>query len=167
MKKLVEEINEDWKKTAMALGTSAALLTGGSNAIAAGTHNSSSYRASSDSSIVAKVIAGEAAGEGEEGMRAVACVIQNRGGDPVAVVTKRSQFDILRHPEVMKRNYLAVKGTADRLASEIGRLTDITGGAKNYVTRELYNREKNNRKSWIGRMKVTKVIGQHVFLKEV
>ena len=44
--------------------------------------------------IVAKVIAGEAASEGEKGMYAVACVIQNRAKhkSPTAVVTAPKQF---------------------------------------------------------------------------
>jgi len=120
----------------------------------------------SDSNIVAKVIAGEAAGEGNEGMLAVACVIQNRGGNPIGIVTQPKQFSAYSDKDLMNRNYSQVKVKADDLAERIGTLKDITGGATHYVTKELYNRKKNNPNSWISKMKVTGIIGNHIFMRE-
>jgi spore germination cell wall hydrolase CwlJ-like protein len=120
------------------------------------------------SNIVAKVIAGEAAGEGELGMTAVACVIQNRmknGKTAEQIVKAPSQFSAMEEPAMMARNYRDVKEIADKLASQIGSLKDITGGETNYLTTELYNKKKNNPKSWASKMTVTKVIGKHTFLK--
>ena len=91
MKSLLEEIykeyelpiNEDWKKTALALGTSAALTLGGANATTAYAdgghhrkhHHSMSVHNYSEQDIV-RAIAGEAGTY--EGMLAVANVIRNR-----------------------------------------------------------------------------------------
>jgi spore germination cell wall hydrolase CwlJ-like protein len=120
-----------------------------------------------DNSIVPKVLAGEAGGEGEKGMYAVACVVQNRmghtGKTAEQVVTKRKQFSALADPGMMDRNYRQVKETADKIAKEIGTLKDVTGGATHYVTKQLYDKKKGNPKHWISKMRVTKVIGNHVF----
>ena len=116
-----------------------------------------------DRTIVAKVIAGEAAGEGYNGMYAVACVIQNRGGNPINIVKKPHQFSAIEDTNLMDRNYKQVKGTVDKLANEIGSLKDNTDGATNYVTNSYYAKHKN--RGWLGKLKVTKVIGNHTFLK--
>ena len=121
-------------------------------------------------SIVPKVIAGEAAGEGQKGMQAVANVIHNRmnksGQSAERIVTKPKQFSALDDKSMMDRNYKQVKDQADEIASGIEKLPDITGGATHYVTKSLYNKRKDNPKSWISKMKVTAVIGNHVFMKE-
>jgi spore germination cell wall hydrolase CwlJ-like protein len=134
--------------------------------------------------IVARVIAGEAGGEGEIGMRAVACVIMNRcrqrNKTPKEVVTAPKQFSCLALPEMMERNYQDVKAIADELARaiefsvnasiacklplDILGLEDITFGATNYVTHDLYYAKVHA--AWIDKMEVTKVIGRHVFMKE-
>lgn len=165
MKTLLEKMqNEDWKSN-VAAGLLAGTLATATPAMAASPDSSQSY-SQSTSNIVAQVIAGEAAGEGYEGMYAVACVIQNRGGNPVSVVTKPKQFSAYDDKALMKRNYAKVKKTADEIASKIGNLKDVTGGADHYVTKTLYAKKKNDKRSWISRMKVTKVIGNHVFMKE-
>jgi spore germination cell wall hydrolase CwlJ-like protein len=129
---------------------------------------------------VAKVIAGEAAGEGTEGMTAVACVIQNRlkkpwrfGRTAVDVATKPKQFSAWDDKDLMKRNYKDAKNEADKIASQIGSLKDITGGADHYVAKWLYDKvqadpewAKENKVDWILRMTKTKEIGKHIFLKE-
>jgi len=117
-----------------------------------------------EQNIVAKVIAGEAAGEGYIGMKAVACVIQNRGGNPIVVVKKPYQFSAYADKSLMNRNYRQVKKEADGLASQIGKLEDITGGATYYVTNNYYEKHKNS--GWVSKLKVTKVIGNHTFMKE-
>ena len=120
-----------------------------------------------ENNIVAKVIAGEAAGEGEIGLRAVACVIANRckaqKRTPENIVTQPKQFSCLQLPEMMERNYQEVKEIVDILATNILELEDITSGALNYVTDKLYY--SNVRPFWIESMEVTKVIGKHVFMR--
>ena len=125
-----------------------------------------------DENIVAKVLAGEAGSAGEEGMKAVACVIQNRSGDAEDLVRKKYQFSSMVMPAMMEKNYKAVKAVADKLASEIGSLTDVTGGATNYVTKALYKKvlddpkwAKTQKLDWVGKMVKTVEIGNHVFLK--
>ena len=85
---------------------------------------------------------------------------------PESVAYAPKQFSATSDPAMMQRNYLEVKNVADRLASQIGGLDDITGGATHYVTKGLYAKQVNNRGSWISRMGVTKVIGNHVFMRE-
>ena len=86
-----------------------------------------------ETQIVAEVIAAEACGEDEIGLRAVACVIANRakaqGITPYAVVTARGQFFGYTAKNRHKL-YLQVKPIVDRLARNIMNLKDITGGAK-------------------------------------
>ena|SRR3990167_2933852 len=85
-----------------------------------------------DAQIIAEVIAAEACGEDEIGLRAVACVIANRakaqGISPYAVVTARKQFYGYT-AENRYALYLQVKPIVDRLAKNIMRLKDITNGA--------------------------------------
>ena len=122
--------------------------------------------------IVAEVIAGEGASEKEIGMRAIACVIQNRAGgkghlyyDPANIVTARKQFSAYSDKDLMSRNYREVKPIADKLASEIGNLNDITNGANHYITKYLYDKRRGDPTFWANKMQVTKIIGKHVFLK--
>lgn len=122
---------------------------------------------------VALVIAGEASGEGRAGMTAVACVIQNRmelyHKTAYQVVTQKKQFSVLSSPAIMRANYKHVKSWVDHLQKMLESKTyiqDITGGATHYVTKSLYEKKKYNRKHWINRMAVTKIIGNHVFMVE-
>ena len=117
-------------------------------------------RAESQEQIIAEVIAAEAAGEGERGLRAVACVIANRARawnkTPYQIVTAKNQFYGYtaknRH-----RLYLQVKPIADKLARNIMRLPDITGGA-------LYFRTEQERLfPWCKNRTVK--IGNHIFYK--
>ena len=120
--------------------------------------------------VVAKVIAGEAASEGYEGMYAVACVIQNRmsknSQTPIEIVSKARQFSAYDDKALMNRNYEQVKQQADEIASKIGSLKDITDGATHYVAKWLYDKKQSDSKSWISGMKKVKEIGKHVFMKE-
>ena len=119
-----------------------------------------------DANLVAKVIAGEAAGEGYTGMKAVTCVIQNRGGKPKDVVKKPHQFSVISKPAVMKANYAKVKTEADELAAQIGKLDDITDGATYYMTKDVYDTKMAMEQSWVQNLTYIKQIGNHVFLKE-
>ena len=158
-------LDEGWPQNLATAGLAASLALGSPQKVEA---KPTSSIMQMKNNIVAKVLAGEAAGEGALGMRAVACVIQNRakGKDPVSVVTKPKQFSAYDDPGLMARNYSQVKEIADKIASEIGTLQDITGGATHYVTTSLYARKKDDPRSWISRMQVTKIIGAHIFMKE-
>jgi len=122
-----------------------------------------------DNQLVAKVIAGEAANQGELGMRAVACVIANRcraqDKEPIDIVTQPHQFSCITDYKLLERNYADVKEIVDALAAEIYSLYDITGGALNYLTINLFNLPA--RPAWVDDMRVTKIIGDHVFMRPV
>ena len=111
---------------------------------------------------VAVVIAAEAGGEGEIGMRAVACVIANRARaqhkTPYQIVTTKNQFYGLTAKNRMKL-YRSVKPIADRLARGIMRLKDITGGALYFRT------EKEKLFPWTKKENFTVRIGNHIFYK--
>lgn len=175
MYKLIEhvskqiEIEEGWRENIAAGSLALGLLTGATNADASQVTKQSTNIVQNDTrgiETVAKVIAGEAAGEGKTGMLAVACVIQNRGGNPVSVVKKPYQFSAYADKALMDRNYAKVAPVAKEIASKIGSLQDITNGATHYVTNSLYAKKSKNPKNWISKMRITKVIGNHTFLKE-
>ena len=146
----------DFKRALGTAALGAALTFGAANASAA--------------DIVPQVIAGEAAGEGQRGMQAVANVIHNRmnktGQSAEQIVKKKKQFSALSDKQMMDRNYEQVKDQADKIANDLEKLPDITNGATHYVTKSLYNKRKDNPKSWISKMEVVATIGNHVFMKE-
>ena len=120
-------------------------------------------RAESQEQIIAEVIAAEAAGEGERGLRAVACVIANRARaqhkTPYQIVTAKNQFYGYTAKNRHKL-YLQVKPIVDKLAGDIMRIKDITGGAVNFENIEAFG-EPGWRK---GKVKTCK-IGRHTFYK--
>lgn len=125
--------------------------------------------------IVAKIVAGEAAGEGKEGMQAVLNVMLNRAKKPkrwgatlYEVATQPSQFSAYKDKALMERNYKQVKPIVDKLVDQAwsGNLQDITGGATHYVTKALYEKKKNDPKSWISKMKVIQTKKHHIFMVE-
>ena len=166
MHKLIEHVIDEINARQLAgLALAGTLAVAQPNVVKAQSPTQHQTQQSHYNQIVAEVIAGEGAGEGEEGMRAIACVIQNRGGNPVNVVTAPHQFSAYEDKALMKRNYAEVKPIADKLASEIGHLQDITNGANHYVTKKLYDAKRNHPNFWTNKMKVTKIIGKHVFLR--
>jgi len=175
MQKLIERIEELKARDLVAAGLigASAVITPVVPINAAEPQHQAELAKDKDPDIVAKVIAGEAASEGEEGMKGVACVIQRRSGvkgkgptyyDPINIVLAKGQFDAVKHPEMMERNYAEVKDIADALASKIGSLVDNTDGATHFVTSEYH--EKNKDHGWLKNMEVTKTIGKLVFMKE-
>lgn len=89
MKKLIESVNEDWKKNLATGLTTAALLTGGPHATQAhadsGHHRKHHHGLSSHSyseQDIVKTLIGEASNQGFDGMYAIACAIHNRLRDP-------------------------------------------------------------------------------------
>lgn len=170
MKKLIEALQEKgWKDYALGAAIGLSTLSG---AVSPNTDAPTAFADTVNAeanNTVAMVIAGEAAGEGYMGMKAVACVIQNRmkgGKTAEQVVTKRKQFSAYEDKELMKRNYAKVKKEADEIASQIGKLDDVTGGADHYVAQWLYDKKKDDKNHWISKMIVTKTIGKHVFMKQ-
>lgn len=132
----------------------------------------------------ARIVWGEARGEGLDGMHAVTNVIQNRvdtdlfnddkpdwwGEGHVDVVTKPWQFSAY-NPGDPNRTKLENVGDDDtRFATAIelaarsvrGDLPDITGGATHYHTLDLFPRP-----AWVAVATPTVRIGNHQFYKDV
>lgn len=116
---------------------------------------------------VAKVIAGEACGEGYKGMYAVACVIQNRAKirnkSPYEIVTQKNQFASLHNPKLLLL-YLPVIPITNYLSLRIGTLKDITKGATMFENIERFGFPK----TW-NRRKIVKTckIGRHTYFREI
>lgn len=128
-------------------------------------------------SVVARTLWGEARGEGEAGMRAVAAVIGNRvarqlrGSDPAAVCLAKSQFScwnpgdpnlgrmeaVMRSPDT---RYLQACGIARALLA--GQLGDPTNGATHYFASTLRQRPR-----WADHQQACAVIGGHEFYKNI
>jgi spore germination cell wall hydrolase CwlJ-like protein len=112
---------------------------------------------------VAKTLAAEAAGEGEEGMRGAANVMNNRsvkkGKTPFEIINEKNQF----YGTTAKNRdklYQEVKPIADKIVEEMyqKKLKDNTGGA------EYFRQPKEKIMKWHGDETVR--IGNHIFHKE-
>lgn len=133
--------------------------------------------------ILARTLYGEARGEGEQGMIAVACVIMNRvrasndravrglgamwwGDDVAAVCLKPYQFSCWNHDDPNRRKIIvvnehdAVFAAAKRIATRaiLGVLDDCTRGATHYHARNITP-------TWARGVTPTAMIGQHIFYK--
>jgi N-acetylmuramoyl-L-alanine amidase len=126
-----------------------------------------------DIDILARTIWGEAAGDGEIAMRAVAAVVLNRvkagryGHGIWGVCLKPHQFGCWTDGSA-KAQRLRVIDASDRsfrLALEIaedalsGRLVDVTGGATHY-------HQEGARPGWASGMRCTRRIGRRLFYRE-
>lgn len=131
----------------------------------------------SDREIMARTMFGEAAGEGDAGMRAVGHVIWNRVNDGIAwngfsvksVCLKKWQFSTwLDHDDDHRRNKKRMLGAdmsnaayalAYRIAGEImsGSSQDTTGGSDHYFN------PSQAMPDWAVAMVPTVIIGQHNF----
>lgn len=124
--------------------------------------------------VLAKTLWGEARGEGELGMIAVACVVLNRaaspgwwGHDVRSVCLKRRQFSCWNSddPNLSKllalttedRHYSLALSIADRALS--GALADPTNGATHYHTTAIMP-------YWARARTPCATIGKHLFYKE-
>lgn len=121
--------------------------------------------AASHREVVAAVLIKEAGGEGEVGLRAVACVIQNRGLTPYQVVTKRYQFSCYNYVTEGSQTQTSFVNIAKNharwayaleLADQIGTLRDITGGARYFDTND-------STAYWAKIFTPTVTIGHHTF----
>lgn len=121
--------------------------------------------------LLARTIWGEARGEGQTGMQAVANVIMNRvkkggwyGATVQDVVLKKWQFSTWNEGDPNREKALSVTvadpnfWTSKKLAALAynGQLDDITGGATNYHAKSVLP-------SWSMKMTKTASIGNHIF----
>jgi hypothetical protein len=130
--------------------TPAAGLQSGSPGLMPALDTTPASSAEKEIDIVARTLWGEARGEGEEGMRAVACVIVNRrnarrGSTLSQICRAPAQFSCWNEGDPNRLKLLhgtpsdAAFEAARRIASEAqaGSLTDITFGARHYHTASI------------------------------
>ena len=125
--------------------------------------------------ILARTIWGEARGDGELGMRAVANVINNRaniggwwGGSIVAVALMDKQFSAWNENDPNRAKMLSVTADDKQFALALiiakdvvrGVSVDPTGGATHYHTTAVSP-------DWRDDSKITKQIGTHIFYKGI
>lgn len=125
---------------------------------------------------VARTLWGEARNQGERGMRAVACVIQNRvrnpawwGRDWISVCKRKWQFSCWNATDPNLKKLLAVdrKNAAFKQAVLIateaveGRLTDITAGSDHYLNPKAVTKMP----AWSRDREPVRIIGDHHFYK--
>ena len=121
--------------------------------------------------IAARVLYGEAANQGPEGLAAVAHVIRNRanltGLSPDEVVQKPGQFEPWGNPQSRERllalkpeQYAQAKAVMDDVMA--GRAPDPTGGATNFLNPDLQQRLGRPLPDWAPPDQGQR-IGQHVF----
>ena len=120
--------------------------------------------------VIAAVIIGEAGGEGQLGMRAVASVIVNRirpDKDAFHIVTQKFQFSCLNNKEygdfVYKARLHPRWSFAVELTKEInnGTLVDVTGGATHFLNTAKVRRIPR----WAYLFEFKGKIGAHSFYK--
>ena len=141
--------------------------------------NSQSEKQAENAILTAATLWKEARGEGVNGMHAVLNVIMNRAGsfDKIdTIILKRKQFSCWNSIDNPKQKSIEMGklAAAGKLtdskqfmeACELvqlaidGKLTDITGGAKNYFNPKLAN------PSWAKKLTKTRTIGNHDFYTE-
>ncbi|MEZ5958848.1 MAG: cell wall hydrolase [Hyphomonadaceae bacterium] len=129
--------------------------------------------------LLAATVWGEARSEGEDGMRAVAHVMQNRigprfGEDLATVILSPKQFSVWNRNDPNRRTVMNLARdpssvatdpewiVADQVAREVlsGQSVDPTGGALFYHTRAV-------RPRWARIGQGRQVIGQHIFYADV
>lgn len=137
--------------------------------------------------ILARTLYGEARGEAERGMTAVACVIMNRvhlseqsmvnahgplwwGRDVASVCLKPYQFSCWNRDDPNRRKIIAVTkddavfAAAKRIATRaiLGLLDDVTVGATHYHARGM---TPTQIPTWARGMTPVATIGRHIFYK--
>ena len=132
---------------------------------------STSCSAVTSDEVIAAVIIGEAGGEGQIGMRAVASVIANRirpDKDAFFVVTQKFQFSCINNKEhenfVNKARRHPRWSFAVELTKEIndGELVDVTDGATHFLNTAKVRRMPR----WAYLFEFKGKIGAHSFYKE-
>ncbi|MBL8639756.1 MAG: cell wall hydrolase [Alphaproteobacteria bacterium] len=145
--------------------------------------------------ILARTLYGEARGEGESGMEAVACVIMNRvavsqareaaglgafwwGRDVASVCLKPYQFSCWNRDDPNRRKIItvtkddAVFAAAKRIATRaiLGLLDDVTFGATHYHARGMTQDQTSAQiptqiPTWARGVTPVATIGRHIFYK--
>lgn len=118
--------------------------------------------------IVAEVIAGEAVGEGNIGLHAVASVISNRARiknkTPEQIVTQKSQFSAYNAQKrsTRRKHYRKVKKIADKLERQVktGKFNSIVGNATHFYNPKIY---PNYTPYWIKEAEYITTLGNHDF----
>ncbi len=120
-----------------------------------------------DQNDIINTVIGEAAGEGDQGMAAVASVIRNRaaarGLSPADVVRQPDQFTAYAHPGSAVRKEMtdpALRERATLIVNSIfdGSTPDPTGGADHYHATSVSP-------SWAQSMPETTRVGNHIFYR--
>jgi spore germination cell wall hydrolase CwlJ-like protein len=115
---------------------------------------------------VEKTILAEAAGEGEEGMYAVASVIFNRAQqrklDPIAVVNQPYQFSGRWRKDLDEFVSRQPSETLEAMRRAVARAKKDPLPADHFLTTELY--ASPQRPAWATQMRAVKTIGNHIFL---
>ena len=125
--------------------------------------------------ILARVIWGEAEGEGAEGMQAVGNVIMNRverdskyNADAEDIVMEKDQFSAVSNPERLQAMMALTEDNPEYIqALEIskkllaGEMKDITGGATHFYNPNTANMDEK----WINEYPVTFKLKNHWFAK--
>lgn len=151
---------------------------GGKGAAAPDLKAADDFYRSLEVDVLARTLWGEARGEGERGMEAVACVVLNRvaiaqargkfwwGGDVISVCQKPYQFSCWNRSDPSYKKLLAAdsKNKDFVMACLVARravhgaLADITGGATHYHADYVSP-------YWAQGEKPTATIGRHIFYR--
>lgn len=126
----------------------------------------------SDLSPAVKAIIGEAAGEGFEGMRRVAKVIQTRAIQrrltPDAVVLQPKQFSAMARPDleafIARQPPQVVQQAQTAMEQAMREVQPSKLYADHYLTDALYSGPY--KPSWADKMDVVERFGGHIFLRE-
>ena len=114
---------------------------------------------------IKEIVGGEAANQGEDGIRMVLSVARNRakrrGTDVYTELTRPKQFSAYGNKK-LKNHYKPVEKTIDKW---IDSDEDTVNGARNYMTKKAYNKFSKNPKHWASKMYISKTVGDHVVLK--
>lgn len=119
-----------------------------------------------DCNEMSRALVYESRGEGREGMKAVAFVIQNRvehknwPNSVVEVIYQPKQFSFLQDYRKQKTPTEKDWTTARAVAYNVllDKVEDITDGATHYT-------EKSIQRSWMSKLEMVGVIGNHKFMK--
>ncbi len=128
--------------------------------------------------VLARTIWGEARGEGEPGMVAVACTIRNRVSDSrwpgnyPDVCLQPKQFSVWNEGDPNRARVVKVTTNDPMFAKALSIAAEVmfyrmaddpTYGANHYVTNELFRGRR--RPSWAKPEEISAHIGHHVFFK--
>jgi N-acetylmuramoyl-L-alanine amidase len=111
----------------------------------------------------------EARGDGVHGMRAVCHVIKNRmrarpGSTIASVVLEPAQFSVWNRGGPARRKTPRPNDPAFKEALEVARMV-MLGEVWDFTQGALYFHERSIKPSWTKKMRVTAVVGRHVYYR--